>query len=133
MAHIGKERRFCPVGLLRHVERFRQRFIFRHCFTHFGIDIRKSHPDRVNEVVVPVLRAPDTGHTDHLIVFATVPLCQIPVSDDRLRLEALPDRRRINETEEAFPVAVRDHLLRIPAKPLQKRKMDPLRSLVPVI
>ena len=87
----------------------------------------------MDEVVFPVLCAPDTGHTDHFIVFAAVPLCQIPVSDDRLRLEALPDRRRINETEEAFPVAVRDHLLRIPGKPLQERKMDPLRSLVPVI
>ena len=43
----------------------------------------------MDQMVVPLLRASDACHTDHLIVFPSVALCQIAISNNRLDSECL--------------------------------------------
>ena len=84
MAHIGQKRCLCPAGILRDSQGLGQGLVLRHAFAHFRVDLGEAEADRMDDMVIPVLRPADAGHTDHLVILAAFPLRQIAIGDDGL-------------------------------------------------
>ena len=80
-------------------------------------------------MVIPLIRMPDAGHAQHLIVFRPVSYRQIPIGDNRFRRQCLPHMFRINEPQEALPEFRRHKPLPILPEPCMVGEMFPHRRL----
>ena len=81
MAHVGKERGFGFVCFLSYRKRVAERLILCHVLPGFLVNIRKAHTNRMDDVVLPVLRMTDAGHAKHLVGFFPVPVHKVTVAD----------------------------------------------------
>ena len=125
VAHVGEEGGLGAVGGFRLNQCFRQGFVPGHAFAHLRVDDRKAHADRVDDVIRPVFRVADAGHPDHFIVFPAVPHGQIPVHDDGVVRQGGADAVRLDELQEAFPVALGHVGMGVVGKGLQIGEMHP--------
>ena len=113
MAHIGEEGGLGFIGLLCGFQRFAESVAARHRLAHLGVDDRQSQTDRVNNMIVTILRMTDARHTDHLIVLSAVALGQIAEGDDRLVEQPSPDVIGIDKIDEVGAVLFIDKIVGI--------------------
>ena len=116
VAHVGKERGFGFVCFLSYRKRVAERLILCHVLPGFLVNIRKAHTNRMDDVVLPVLRMTDAGHANHLVGFFPVPVHKVTVADYETFFQRRPYGFRVNKVQETFPVTVCNKLFRILGK-----------------
>ena len=128
MAHARKECRLRLVGLLGCIQSFSEDTVPVHGVAHFHIYYGESEAYRMDHV----LRMTLPRHSDHLVVFFSVPAGKITEYDDKVLRQCLADIVRIDKTAESFTVTLRNGVIRVFREELIIREMNAFRRLVAV-
>ena len=124
MAHAREECCFRFIGLLRSFQSFSKSLILFQRIAHFLVDYGKSEADSMDGIIVTFIGMTFARHTDHLVIFFSVSLCEIAVYDNEIICQSLTDVIRIYELKESVAVAFCNRVIRIFREELIVREMN---------
>ena len=104
MAHIGEECRLCSICVLCAVQRVTECQLLRHGVTRLFVDIRETHANRMDQVILAAIRMTNSRHSQKGIGLLTVMQFKESIRDGLLFHQRGPDVFRLNKCQVPFPI-----------------------------